>query len=512
MSSALALELKSLTKTFGDFRALDSADLAVERGEVHALIGQNGAGKSTLIKIASGYYAPDSGEMAVGGQAISLPYPAWKAHRLGLGFFHQNLSMNPGLSVLENMRVGRYASTRYGRIQWRRERQRVAASLRSIGLATDPSTPVRKLRQSERALLAFVRAQQDLPETGGVLVLDEPTPYLARPSVEMLYDAIRAASSRGVATIFVSHRLDEVLAIADRISVIRDGKMVGTVTRAEASEELLVRMILGRDLGSLYPRRTDARPEIVMNVSGLSAQGVDRVDFSVHRGEILGLTGLIGMGHDDVPYAVFGATPSTGGTVQIQGTTIDAVSITPGSARKLGLGLLPADRPNMSGVPTATVLENLTMPVVGRYYRRGILNHRRERRDVVDLLDRYDVNPRDPAKALGLLSGGNQQKVLLAKWLQTKPSVLFLHEPTQGVDIGSRKQVFRAIHEIAQAGVAVAIASSEYEDLEHLCHRVLIFRDGRITRELEGENLTKERIVEQAFLAHRPSEESAALA
>ncbi|HKO27966.1 MAG TPA: sugar ABC transporter ATP-binding protein [Solirubrobacteraceae bacterium] len=500
-----ALEIRAFRKSFAGARALDGVDFTVAAGEVHALVGQNGAGKSTLIKLVSGYLAPDAGDMAVGGRPVPLPYPPGRARSMGLGFFHQNLSMNPSLSILENMRVGRYRSGRLGRIRWRSEREQARRALETVGLDLDPRLPISRTTPGERALIAFARARQDVDDGGRVLILDEPTPYLSRAAVETMYGEVRALSRRGISTVFVSHRLDEVMTIADRISVLRDGRMLGTVRIDEIDEPRLVRMMLGRDLGQLYPERNtvEAGEDSVLSVTGLTGEGVDGVDLTLRKGEILGLTGLLGMGQDVIPYLLFGAANATGGVVGVRGENVAAADLSPARARELGLALLPAVRATQSGFPEATVMENLSMPVLDRFVRGGLLRRGLERPHVARLLAEFDVQPRDPDRELRMLSGGNQQKVLLAKWLQLDPRILLLHEPTQGVDVGSRQQVFRAIHRVADRGTSVVIASSEYEDLAQLCHRVLILRNGRVVRELTGANLTTERIIEQSYLTPR---------
>lgn len=495
------LQLRGLTKTFGATQALRSVDLDFKAGEIHALVGQNGAGKSTLIKILAGYVAPDEGRVVMRGQPMHLPVTPRVARTHGLTFVHQDLGLVPDLSVLENIRVGRYRTAWGGRLRWRAERAEVSSWLTSMDLGhINPNTPVRDLSQAERALIALVRALQDIhPEHGGILVLDEPTAHLPGSEVERLYQILREVAARGIAVIFVSHRLDEVLAICDRISVLRDGQLVGSVPRQGTTEHDLIAMILGRDLGGLYPSRHEPEREQALQVRGLMGQIVDNIDIDVTRGEVIGLTGILGMGHDEVPYLLFGATRATGGVISRNGRSVLAQEMTPHQARHMNLAFLPADRQGQGGVPTATLLENLTMPDLGQYFQGGRLQHRRERTEGVAALREFEVRPPDPERLLSTLSGGNQQKTVLGKWLRLKPDILLLHEPTQGVDIGSRKQIFRFIRDIADTGTSVIIASSEHEDLANVCHRVLVFRRGRIAQELSGENLTLERVVEQSY-------------
>ena len=499
-SEAAMLELKGLTKSFAGVRVLSSVDLAVQRGEVHALIGQNGSGKSTLIKIVSGYHTPDSGEILMRGEPVSLPIKPGESDRLGLRFLHQDVGVVRTLTVLENLRVGRYRPTRFGRLDWSEERRRARKSLEEMGLDIDPGAVVRDVPAAERALIGFARAIQDMDHARGeVLILDEPTAFLPGPSVEKVFAVIREVARRGSAVIFVSHRLDEVIRISDRVSILRDGRRVETLVTPQTSQHRLVAEMLGRELDVLYPQRTVRRGRRALAVEGLTGRLANGVSLEAHEGEILGLTGLLGMGHDEIPYLLFGSERAQSGSVTLGGRRLD--DLTPAAAMRAGMAFLPADRQRQSGIPKATLLENVTMASGSRFMRYGRLRHDLERSAVLNLLQRFDVRPPEPEKLLATLSGGNQQKALLGKWLQTCPSVLLLHEPTQGVDIGSRKQILRILAEAAAAGTAVVIASAEYEELANLCHRVLVFRHGRAVQELSGDHLTEARIAEQCFLA-----------
>lgn len=490
------LQVRGLTKTFGGTRALSSVDLDVAEGEIHALVGQNGSGKSTLIKILSGYHQADAGEIIVRGQRVRHPFRPGDSYRHGLSFLHQELSLAEGMTVLENLRLGHYETSWYGRLLWARERKRVRTLLDTMDLRLDPDLPVREVPQAERALIGIIRALSQLGGAG-VLILDEPTAYLPAPAVERLFATIRAVARQGSAVLFVSHRLDEVMSLSHRVSVLRDGKLVGTVRTQDATEDKVISMMLGRDLGQIYPSRSRPEGEIACSVQSLSGRIATSMDFDVHRGEIVGLTGLVGMGHDEVPYLIFGARERVGGEVRIDGRSI--APATPRGMRKAGVALVPADRQRASGALHATVLENVTLPVLDGFFTGGRLQHGAERRHVLRLARQFEVRLQDPDQMLDSLSGGNQQKALLAKWLQSRPTLLLLHEPTQGVDIGSRRQIFAIIREVAQEGAAVLIASAEYEDLANICNRVLVMRRGRIVSELSGRDLTEERIVEQCY-------------
>jgi ribose transport system ATP-binding protein len=494
------LELRGLTKSFAGVRVLSSVDLSVRRGEVHALIGQNGSGKSTIIKILSGYHAPDEGEVFMRGARVPLPMRPGQSARFGLRFLHQDVGVVRTMTVLENLRIGRFRTTGYGRLRWRDERQAARETLAEMQLDLDPDTIVQDVPPAERALIGFMRAIQEMDhDRGEVLILDEPTAFLPAPSVEKIFAAIRNVARRGSSVVFVSHRLDEIMTIADRTSVLRDGRMIETIVNKNTDQRRLVTTMLGRELDALYPQRSTTHGRRRLRLEAVSGRVANNVTFDVNEGEIVGLTGLLGMGHDEIPYLAVGAVRASVGTVSVKESPLPA--LTPGSAIAARIAFLPADRQRQSGIPKATLLENVVMTNGSRFVRNGMLRHRAERSAVEKLLAQFDVRPPEPDRLLATLSGGNQQKALLGKWLQTDPAVLLLHEPTQGVDIGSRQQILQIIADVAASGAAVLIASSEYDELAHLCHRVLIFRHGQVARELTGADLTEARIAEQCYLA-----------
>ena len=367
------LELKGLTKSFAGVRVLSSVDLAVRRGEVHALIGQNGSGKSTLIKIVSGYHAPDSGAIMMRGEVIPLPVKPGEADRRGLRFLHQDVGVVRTLSVLENLRVGRYETGRLGQLNWPEERRRASRTLKAMGLDIDPDTAVKDVPAAERALIGFARAIQDMDDTQGeVLILDEPTAFLPAPSVEKIFAGIREIASRGSSVVFVSHRLDEVLRISNRVSVLRDGRLIQTVETSRTSQRRLVADMLGRELDGLYPRRAPSQSRrVAASVENFTGRISTGVSFEAHEGEILGLTGLLGMGHDEVPYLMFGAQTAARGAVEIGGRRLSPLS--PASAIQARVAFLPADRQHHSGVPRSdSARECLDDFRVALHGRRGL--------------------------------------------------------------------------------------------------------------------------------------------
>jgi ribose transport system ATP-binding protein len=333
-----------------------------------------------------------------------------------------------------------------------------------------------------------------------VLVLDEATAYLPRDDVDRLFIAVERLAAEGAGVLFVTHRLEEVRAVAHRVTVLRDGVRVATGDTATLSDRDLVELIVGRAMADLYPGHGDVREDVVFAARSAAGSEVAPFDLRLHRGETVGVTGLAGMGQETIPYLLFGADPSPAGTIELAGKSVDLRSLRPKGAIGLGIGLVPGDRLRHGGSALASVRENITLPTLRQYFRFGRIDRRKERRRVVELIDALDVRPPDPDRRFAELSGGNQQKVVLAKWFAREPRVLLLHEPTQGVDIGARQEVFRHIREFTQAGGAVLISSTEYEDLASLCDRVLVFRDARVVAELEGSALSAQSIVERAFV------------
>ena len=498
------LSIRNLSKSFYGSAVLRAVDLDVVAGEVHALLGQNGSGKSTLIKCLAGYHAPDrGGELMVGGRPVELPLDPTTPRVLGLAFVHQQLGLAREMTVLENLCVGRFTTGFAGRIRWREDARRVRAALARVGLEhVGPSTPLGRLSEVEQAMVAIARALQELEEAdAGVLVLDEPTAYLPRDGVERLFAAIDKVTAAGAGVLFVTHRLEEVRQVADRVTVLRDGVRVATADTASVSDREVVELIVGRPLETLYPAPSEVRDDVVLRADDVSGSGVSGFSVRVHRGEIVGVSGLVGMGQESVPYLLFGAVPAASGRIAVEGTECELRVLEPGRAIRMGLGLVPGDRLVNGGAREATARENITLPTLRRFAGpTRWIDGRGERRAVAELMRDVDVRPPDPERRFAELSGGNQQKVVLAKWFATRPKVLLLHEPTQGVDVGARQDVIAYVHQYTDEGGAVLISSTDHEELAHICDRVFVFRDGRPVAELHGDGLTADAIVEQAFL------------
>src|SRR6185312_11317622 len=426
------------------------------------------------------------------------PVPPDRATKAGLSFVHQDLGLTPQLSVLENLRVGRFTSHPGWRISWREERATVRAALKRFDLDVNPETKVQRLSSIERVLLAVVSAFSDLAHApGGVLLLDEPTAYLPRDGVDRLFAAVKRAAAEGAGVVFVSHRLEEIGILTNSVSVLRDGNLVGTAQTSTLTESDLVEMIVGSKIttATFDPK---SEGEVMLRTHAVSGRIAQDVTLELRRGEVLGLTGLMGMGHEEVPYLIFGSEPATG-AIELDGMQMPVSEMSPRRAIGSGVALLPGDRQGASGAGNLSVKENVTLPTLERFFTGGLLRPKRERARVLEVLRQYDVRPVAPARKLETLSGGNQQKALVAKWLERRPRIFLMHEPTQGVDVKAREEIAGVISQIAADGGSVVLCSCEYEDLARICGRVLIFRHGRIASELAGDALTKERIIERCY-------------
>ncbi|MGE0503357.1 MAG: sugar ABC transporter ATP-binding protein [Rhizobiaceae bacterium] len=502
-----ALDIRDLSKRFGGAVALDGVSLSVRRGEVHGLLGQNGSGKSTLIKVLSGFHAPEPGaRLTLYGREIAMPLAAGEFRKLGLAFVHQHLGLIPSLSVMENICLSDFVAETRWRIDWRREAARIRAIFAEYGLAIDPNATIAELPQVDRCLVAIVRAIEEVRANqadhggDGILVLDEPTPFLPKVGVDRLFALVRHVVAKGASVIFVSHDVEEILEITDRATVLRDGRVAGTVETAHARPEDFVEMIVGKRVQQFRTSHvvTLARTPAV-EISGMSGQVCGDLDLKLAEGEVVGLTGLIGSGFDEVPALVYGARRAKSGTLRLGEQTFDLAEMTPQKAIELRIGYLPADRIGASGAGSLPVADNLGLPSLSRFAAGLGLDRSGLFRWAADVGKAHDVRPNNPALYLENLSGGNQQKVLLAKWLEIEPRLLLLDEPTQGVDVGARQQVFAAIDKAAQAGAVVICASTDAEQLAQICNRVLVFAHGKVVAELTGDDVTKEEITYQCY-------------
>ncbi|GAB7007373.1 sugar ABC transporter ATP-binding protein [Nocardioides sp. AN3] len=489
-----ALVVSGLTKTFGGQRALVDAALAIAPGETRALAGENGCGKSTLIKILAGIYEPEpGGSVSVAGVPMVLGQ-AGGGDAAGLRFVHQDLGLVGTLDTVDNLALGHgYRFRRLGRIAWREEARAARAALAELGYDIDVRRPVGELTMSERTAVAVARALSPRRSPARVLVLDEPTANLPAAEAERLFALVRTVSASGVAVLFVSHKFDEIFDLADTVTVLRNGQVIDTRRVETLTEEDLVELVIGHALPTRAVDRTETglRPDIVLQVQGVAGHTVAGVDLDVRAGEVVGVAGITGSGREELAALLFGGRARQG-DVLVAGQRVPPQR--PDRAIALGMGLVPAERHANAAFLSASLRENVTVVDAGRHVVRGMLRTRRERSDVVTWLQRLGVRPGHPEQALIELSGGNQQKVVLARWLRQAPKVLILDEPTQGVDVGAKEEIHQLIDEAAAEGMAVLVASSDHDELARLCQRVIVLRNGRAADHLDLTELTAARI------------------
>jgi len=505
-SEDIVLAVRGLTKRFNQQVALSSVDLTLYRGEIHGLVGENGSGKSTLIKILAGFHRPDAGTLELAGVRTPFPTKPGEFHQLGFAFVHQDLGLFLDLTVAENLALTELACGNGG--WYLPPRQLVAQAdrlLQRFQVSLDSRVMVGSLPPVERAMLAIVRAVVSLegvssaPNRPKILVLDEPTVFLPRKDVNRLFSLTRRIADDGAAIIFVSHDPDEVREVCQTITVLRDGRVAGSEKTENVSVSQIIKLIVGRDV---VPTR-DARPkdltEVGVDITDLVGDSIHSLDFTIGLGEIVGVTGLAGSGFTELPYLIYGARPARAGQLRLSETSIDLVRLRPREAVRHGMVLVPGDRRRDGIIGALSVTDNVTLPRLGHFVRCGLLRRKELVEETATLMDRFDVRPRNPQLAHGILSGGNQQKAVLAKWLSMTPRLVMLDEPTQGVDVGAREQIFAALRSSAADGGCVLVASSDAEQLALLCHRVLVFRDGTVTKALEGDEVTKEQITDACF-------------
>jgi ribose transport system ATP-binding protein len=498
---AAVLLVEGITKSFGGQIALDDVTFSLNAGEVHALLGENGSGKSTLIKLLAGYHRPDHPtQLIIHDVAYPLPLAAEQALAAGLCFVHQDLGLINELTVAENVRspvvtakgrwwVNPLAQRRYTQVLFAR-----------WGIPVSPGARVEQLTGSERAQIAIARALDSLDVARarrvaeGVIFLDETTAYLPTEGVEALFAVVRQFADQGGTAVFVSHDLDEALAHSDRITVLRDGRRVATRKTSELDHDELVQLLVGRSVArtvKTHPRDAEAT---AMRVTGLIGKRVRELNIEVGRSEILGLTGLLGSGFDEVPDLLFGVTPAEAGRMIYDGREFELSLMTPHDAVHCGIALVPSDRLNQGGIQGLSVDHNVSMQNLATLGRSWALNHAFDREANRELISEYGVTPPEPNRLMAQLSGGNQQKVILCKWLRLKPKFLLLQEPTQGVDVGARADIYNILLRFRDEGASIICASSDHDQLAQLCDRVLVFEDGLITRELSGDEVDKSTI------------------
>ncbi|MBC8105019.1 MAG: sugar ABC transporter ATP-binding protein [Anaerolineae bacterium] len=484
------IQFDHITKTFGGVSALSDVSLSIARGECHALMGENGAGKSTLGKILAGIHRADSGGILIDGKPMDFRSPA-DSIRAGVGMVHQELAFCPELSVAENMCMGQYP-TRFGLLDRPAMRQRAERLLSRIGVSLDVTSPMRELSTAQEQLVQIAAA---VGLDARVLVFDEPTSSLSEPEAQHLFALIEDLRRRGVTMIYVSHRMPEVMRLCDPISVLRDGRYVGTVPRAEATPDAVVRMMIGRSLEEYFPKHlASAGAETLLRVRDLSSPGkFQNVSFEVRAGEIVGFAGLVGAGRSEVAKAIFGLDKRATGSLELNGEPMTLGHVR--DAMRRGTGLVPEDRKRQGLVLGMSGRANTSMAMLDRLSHLGVLDQRAEKNQARIYFERLRVRAPSIEAPVKSMSGGNQQKVALAKWLARGSKLLIVDEPTRGVDVGAKAAIHQLLDELAQKGVGIFLISSELPEVLNLSTRILVMREGRIVGELKRDEANQENIL-----------------
>ena len=488
-ASSPRIELAGISKRFGATQALDSVSIQLHPGTVHGLVGENGAGKSTLVKILAGVHQPDSGTILLNGQPTPIHGPA-AARSLGIAVVHQEPRLFPDLTVAENVFIGHVPSGRFGSINWREMRRASEQIFESLSVHLDPGAVVRGLSMADQQLIEIAKA---LSVDAQVLILDEPTASLSAHEVERLFAIVRQTCDRGVAVLFVSHRLEEVFQLCQVATVLRDGRHITTQPTSELTAASLVRYMVGRSV-SLFPRSAAEIGKVLLEVRGLHRSGdFADISFSVRSGEIVGLAGLVGAGRTEVARVLFGLDRADRGEVLLDGKRVNFH--TPAAALKAGIAYVPEDRHLDGLVEGFSIAENVTLPIIPRLFPRLFMRPSRERALAAGYVDRLQIRSTGVDEHIEALSGGNQQKVVIAKWLATNPRVLILDEPTRGVDIGAKVEVHRIISDLAAAGLGIVLISSDLPEVLAMSDRILVLHEGRISAEIPRAEATEERVM-----------------
>ena len=486
------LRIDNVSKSFPGVIALEDINLNVFKGEVLALVGENGAGKSTMMKILSGIYAMDKGAIYFEGKPVTIRNP-FESQKLGISIIHQELNQIMDLSITENLFVGREISKNGIFVNKKKANELAKQALETVGLDIEPTTPIRELSIAQRQMVEIARA---ISFNAKLVIMDEPTSSLTENETEILMDIIKSLCEKDVSVIFISHKLDEVLKISNRITALRDGHIVGTYDTQDCTEEKLISLLVGREIDSLYPKTPSVLGDTVLKVKDLTTNYVSDISFELKKGEIVGFAGLVGAGRTELARAIFGVDEIKSGTIEIDGK---AVKITnPGQAVKNGIALVSEDRKLEGLVLGMTIRENVSMPVHDVVSNGIFISNSKETQLANESMETLSIKAYSAEQKAGNLSGGNQQKVVISKWLATKPKILILDEPTRGIDVGAKKEIHAIIDKLSKQGLAVMMISSELPEILGMSDRIIVMNGGRIKGEISRQDATQENIMKIA--------------
>ncbi len=488
------LVLRDISKSFPGVKALDGVSLEVQAGECHALVGENGAGKSTLMKILAGALLPDAGAVTIGGRQAQIDSPL-SARRLGVSMIYQELNLLPELTVAENIFLGREPSSRSGLLNRRKMIEDSRRWLARLHQDIDPRRLTRELPLAQQQMVEIVKA---LALEARIMIMDEPSSILTDKELEELFNLMARLKSEGLAIIYISHRLEEIFRVCDRVTVMRDGRTISTRPVSEASQAVLVREMVGRELANIFPARRPPSDDIALELKDVTRRPrLNRVSIRIQRGEIVGLSGLVGAGRTDLARVIFGADPMDEGEIRFFGEVLHHHC--PNEAIRRGIGLLTEDRKSQGILLQMTVRANITIANLGRIARAGFVSRKKEKEQITPLVESLRIKTPSLEQGIGNLSGGNQQKTILARWLFTQCRFLIFDEPTRGIDVGAKAEIYQLIVNLAAEGKSILVISSELPEILGLCHRIYVMRDGEIAGEFQAGMATQEMLLATAM-------------
>ena len=491
------LELENISKTFPGVKALNKVKFDIYPGEVHSLVGENGAGKSTLIKVMSGAHQPDEGGIIkINGEQVKISNPI-DAIKKGISVIYQDFSLFGNLTVAENIVINQIIERNKLLLNWKEIRIKAEKALNVVGIKINPNEIVDNLSVAKKQMVAIAGA---IAHNAKMIIMDEPTSALSKQEVENLYRIIDMLKSKNIAVMFVSHKMDELFKVSDRFTIFRDGQYVDTVKASNIDKKTLIAKMVGRDVNILNYANLNVKEEAILEIKGLSKKGnYKNINLKLYKGEVLGITGLVGAGRSELFQTIFGILKADSGKIILEGEEINLNS--PWTALKKGIGYIPESRQTQGLVLEKKVSENITLPLLKNFTNKlGIINTKKQSSLVHDLIDKLDVRPKDENLTASQLSGGNQQKVVIAKWIATNPKILIVDEPTNGVDIGAKADIHKILRELAKNGTSIIVISSELPEILSISDRILVMRKGCISGEFKNSNLTQEAIMEKAVI------------